>query len=378
MFLVRRITLCLCLLLPQFAFAKSDLESRREQIIQPEMVFASYVQGSYNYLVRSPYFVSDDFNRVNDIAKNGVRLQQVFLLASYLQEGLGGYAEVLVGQDAYYLADSGWNADVFNLQTIGLVVPETYLQYRHQSFALKAGFLSALAGLESHISTRDTNFSRSILYGDAQPGSHVSLRAIQHLSDSFSVIMGLCNGWSTVRHPGQLNALELGVTVDLAESFTLTVDGFLTPAYLSDATQSGPEGVRRLFDVYGTYQVTKPLSIAWNLDVGTQSKASLPGNTMGGATWAGMSGYVNYQFSDRWRTSVRGEIFNDSDGYRTGIRQSLKEMTLTLGYSPIQHLEMMVEARHDFSNVDSFIDQNGRNRNNNQQSFALEALYQFV
>lgn len=94
------------------------------------------------------------------------------------------------------------------------------------------------------------------------------------------------------------------------------------------------------------------------------------------ATWAGIANFVNYKFNDCWRIAVRGEIFNDSDGYRTGVRQNWKEVTLTLGFSPSKNLSFMLETRHDFSNVNAFANKNASGGNNNQQSYAIEALYQ--
>lgn len=88
--------------------------------------------------------------------------------------------------------------------------------------------------------------------------------------------------------------------------------------------------------------------------------------------------YVNYKLTTKWSTSLRGEIFEDSNGYRTGVRQNWREATLTLGYTPIKNLQIHAEVRRDFSNVNSFTNSSGVTSSNNNQSFALEAFYKFA
>ena len=97
----------------------------------------------------------------------------------------------------------------------------------------------------------------------------------------------------------------------------------------------------------------------------------------GRAVWQGIAGYANYKFNDCWRISLRGEIFDDENGYRTGVRQNWREATLTVGYAPIKALEFRAETRHDFSNVNSFLSASGGSTRNYQQSYALEGVLKF-
>jgi hypothetical protein len=103
----------------------------------------------------------------------------------------------------------------------------------------------------------------------------------------------------------------------------------------------------------------------------------LPSGIISKAIWQGIAGYANYKFNSKWRVSVRGEGFNDQDGYRTGVAQKWEEVTFTVAYSPIKNLELRAETRHDFSNVNSFVDSNGVTVSNDQQSYALEGVYAF-
>ncbi len=120
------------------------------------------------------------------------------------------------------------------------------------------------------------------------------------------------------------------------------------------------------------------MGLAFNLDYGTQSRALLPQLSIGHATWGGIAGYLTYDLTERIKSSFRAEIFNDVDGYRTGIRQVWKELTLSFIYNPVKHLTLLAETRYDFSNVNSFEQSNGLGVINNQQSFSLTAMINFA
>ena len=150
-------------------------------------------------------------------------------------------------------------------------------------------------------------------------------------------------------------------------------------------TTTGPGGYRGLFDLVGSYNATEKLTFVLNYDYGWQENASTATPTGNGvATWNGIAGYANYQFTDQWRGSLRAEYFDDKDGFRTGVRQQWKEVTYTLAYLPNKNIELRGEVRYDRSNGSSsitglpgaFVKPDG-NLSKNQASFALEALFKF-
>ena len=89
-----------------------------------------------------------------------------------------------------------------------------------------------------------------------------------------------------------------------------------------------------------------------------------------------MAAYANYQINEPWRISVRAETFNDKDGYRTGIVQTWKEATLTVGYASAKNMELRGEVRKDTSDKASFAYNDGIARKT-QNSVGLEAIYKF-
>lgn len=361
---------------PATTFAVREIEAHVKHDNPMHFEFSAYGLGSYNYLVRSARFTSGSYNRGSTIATNGLRLNQAYLQITELpEEGFGGFMNMVVGQEAILIAPDGWNPEVFNLRNFGVTVPEAYLEYVKGPFTLKVGEMLALAGIESFVFTEDTNFSRSLVDAYAQPGIHIGVRGIARLTDRVSFIVGTGNGWSTIRHPGKQTRIEFGVDYEVKDKFMLNINGYSGDQHLTDGARSGQTGRRNLIDIFGTYQVTDKLQLAWNLDYGTQTKAALPFDVVSGAKWRGIDAYLNYQYTDDWRSSVRGEVLDDSDGYRTGVRQVLKEVTLTVGYKPVKSIEIIAEARHDFSNQASYVNKGGEGANHNQQSFSLAALY---
>ena len=139
---------------------------------------------------------------------------------------------------------------------------------------------------------------------------------------------------------------------------------------------NGPTSWYNVIDMFGTYDLTQKLQFAFNYDYGYKIKR-LCNNKIGQAIWQGIAGYINYHFTDKLFTSIRMEIFADVDGYRTGVKQNLSEITLTLGFIPIDALEIRAETRHDFSNAEAFLNKSHTHTGHNQQSYALDMLLKF-
>ena len=191
------------------------------------------------------------------------------------------------------------------------------------------------------------------------------------------MIGGINNGWDSIRDTSRQKTIELGASYKFNPMFSLAAYGYSGQQRIADRTSSGPTGQRTLIDLIATLNVTEKLTLVANYDGALQSKAALPSGTVAKAVWQGIAGYINYQFSDKWRTSLRGELFNDRDGYRTGVVQKWKEATLTVGYTWLKNFELRAETRHDISNVNSFLKNNGVATSNNQQSYALEGVVKF-
>ena len=94
------------------------------------------------------------------------------------------------------------------------------------------------------------------------------------------------------------------------------------------------------------------------------------------ATWKGLAAYLNYAFNEQWKSSVRIEYFDDEQGYRTGVRQTWRELTATIAYLPVKSIELRGEFRIDGSDAKAFQSASS-NPASDQQSLSLEALFKY-
>jgi hypothetical protein len=347
-----------------------------------DITFSGYVDGSYNYLQNKNTFVSGVFDRVFDIAPNGFTLQQLaFTLAYQPDYGLGFVFNPVLGRDANTLAPYGWDP-YFGSQTFGVDPLQVYLQYKWKCLTVIAGIYNKLAGAETTDPTTDINFSRSILFGYAQPFTVMGIRGTYTLNDTLNFIAGVNNGWDSIRDTSRRKTLEFGISYRPYPVLYVTASFYSGGERVADRIATGPQSIRDLLDIVAVYKATPKLTLAANYDYANQTFAFLPGGTIASAVWQGIAGYANYAINDKWRIAARGEFFADRNGFRTGVVQNWKELTLTLGYNPIRCVELRLETRRDFSNVQAFMHKGTDGETagliNTQQSYALEAFYKFA
>jgi hypothetical protein len=73
-------------------------------------------------------------------------------------------------------------------------------------------------------------------------------------------------------------------------------------------------------------------------------------------SWSAAAGYIVWDLNESIELATRGEWFRDSDGARTGLRQTLGEITETLNYKVpnVSGLLARLEYRHDESSAKPF------------------------
>lgn len=339
---------------------------------------SGYIDGSYNNLQKN-YFTSGTFDRVFDNQQNGFTLHQAAITLAYQpSQGFGGLINPVMGYDTNIFAPYGFKPITeFDSQTFSIDVSQLFLQYTKNAFTISGGRFVELAGYEALFPIQDPNFSRAIIYGYAEPFTVLGIRGTYVVNDKWTVIVGVNNGWDNIRDWSRDKTIELNVAYTPNSCFSFSSTIYTGQERATPMTSTGPEGWRTLIDLIATFNITQKLSIVGNYDYGWQTNAALSNGTLNRAVWHGLAGYLNYTFNDYWLTSFRSEYFNDANGYRTGVRQVWKEITLSLGYIPIKNLEFRAETRHDFSNVNSFTTHSGIHKSNNDQSYALEGFYKF-
>jgi hypothetical protein len=331
--------------------------------------FSAYVDGSYNHLSGTGRFTSGTPDHVFDTNADGFSLQQAAVNLAYQPaEGLGGVVNVVAGNDALVIKSYGYGGSDTKIDPT-----QVFVQWSHAGFTLMAGKYVTLAGAEVITSPADTNFSRSILFGYAVPFTHTGIRATLAPSEAVTFYAGVNNGWDDVKDTNGGKTVELGASLTPSKSVNVAIAGYVGEERIGGLVDSGPQGQRSLLDVVATWTASEALIFILDLDRGRQVNGAANGGTAG---WSGVAGYLNYSIDEHWRASLRAEYFDDSDGYRTGVAQTWRELTATLAYGT-KRWELRAELRSDSSTAPAFASTAAPAATHGQQSAGLEALLKF-
>ena len=347
----------------------------------PSFDFSGHLDIGYPGLSGKGKFTNGINDRVFDFDRKSLTLHAVDLQVSKLPEiGFGGLLNLTLGKDADTIAAYGTidrTRGPANGVDKRVDVTQAFGHYGAGPLSIIAGKYVTLAGAEVIKSAADVNYSRSILFGYAIPFTHTGVRATYKLNDSMTLIGGINNGWDDFRDTNSDKTIELALSYTLSDALSLAVQGYSGKEQIANyprSALSGPKGTRNLIDIVATYKVDDQFTFILNYDYGSQANSTASNGT---AKWSGLAGYGQYQLNDQWRLVLRGEYFDDKDGYRTGIAQKWKEATLTLAYLPTKSIEVRAEARADRSDQAAFLKSNGVDASKRQNSFGLEFLYKF-
>jgi hypothetical protein len=152
---------------------------------------------------------------------------------------------------------------------------------------------------------------------------------------------------------------------------------------------------RNLVDLGVVAHIGSRLTLMVNADYGNDMNAIAPamadpgipmpaapdpaaaGVAASNAQWAGVAVYVRVQATKRFAAIARGEIFWDIDGFRTGVKQRIMELTLTPELKITDALVLRGEFRIDQSDQGIFFKSDGTSTRKYQPTLALNALYAF-
>ena len=337
------------------------------------LVLSAYLDVAYAYLSGDGLFTSGVPDRLFDPRTDTFSLQQAAVNVAYQpKEGFGAVANLIAGDTAPVIRSYGGP-----FQNSKIDLTQAYLQYAAPRLTVMAGQFVTLAGAEVIASPADTNYSRSILFGYAEPFTHTGLRSMVSANDLVTLYLGVNNGWDDFKDTNAGKTLETGIGLSPSTTLSFVGFGYFGAARSAGLVNVGATGQRALVDIVAIWAPTEQLALIANYDWGRQDKAiattagpELP------ATWKGLAAYLNYAFNEQWKSSVRIEYFDDEQGYRTGVRQTWRELTATIAYLPVKSIELRGEFRIDGSDAKAFQSASS-NPASDQQSLSLEALFKY-
>lgn len=199
----------------------------------------------------------------------------------------------------------------------------------------------------------DQNATRSFLFGYAIPFTHTGVKAAYPISPRASAALCVVNGWDNATDNNRAKSLIAQLTLTPASNVSVTAG-----AVTGEERDDDVDGVRQVLDLVAMWAPTGALSLGANYDAGREAQPStVPG--LDDETWHGGAAYVRVRTCDALALHLRGEWFSDPQGARTGVVQTLHEVTLTPEYALAPGLVLRGDLRYDWSSVDAFADRTG-------------------
>ena len=221
-------------------------------------------------------------------------------------------------------------------------------------------FVTHIGG-ETIESIKNRNFSHSFFYSYAIPFQDSGIRMNYAFTPKVYAEAYVLNGWNVTSDNN--GGKTIGASIGLTPSPRLSVYA----NYLGGSERNeNDDDWRHLADVQVIYLPTTALQLMVNIDAATEKNALAPGRN---ATWRGVTVYVRPNIKGRFFPTARIEYYDDSDGFTTGLGQTLWGYTLTgdvrLG-SGLAKLLLRPEVRYDKSDA-AFFSRRSRFRSEERQ-----------
>jgi hypothetical protein len=343
------------------------------------ITIGGFVEGGYTYSFNPPpgkYITGNIFN----IKQNRVVLDQADIAVTRTVDptagkfDIGAKIEFIYGWDAGAIHSNGLFSYLSRTQPenqFDLVQAYADVVTPIKNLDIRFGKFVTLLGQETINPTGNALYSHTYLFGDAIPFTQTGVLLTYNLTDAITVEGGITRGWgqSLRDNNGAIDFLgEVSWQVDKATKLILNVS-------------EGPQAAKdnsdywTVIDFIASRTMSDQLSIAFNADYGDAPHAL--GTTS--AQWYGGALYGTLTLDSHLAVTMRGEAYDDQDGFTTGLAQRVYEATFGVTITPFpdnaigKNLEFRPEVRYDYSDRDFF---NGGTRHDQVQC-AMDAIFQF-
>lgn len=364
---------CACMAMFSPAFAEDAKPAGlNPDDLKKALGLSIYLQGGYTYNrdASGPSGGSSENDlRGYDHKANSFSLDlaEIVLAKDPAASSIGYKVKISAGETAKLIHASG-----LGTQPTGTANPESfditeaYISYTAQigkGLRFDLGKMVTFVGAETIEAIDSPNYSRSFLFVFAEPTTHTGVKASYVFNDNVNAALFVVNGWDNATDNNKGKSAGASINVTAGDPFSAYINYLQGPE-----TDNNNHDKRALLDLVATIKPVKPLSFILNYDDGKQVNSGAPS-----FKWSGFAGTVKYDLNDSYSLSVRGESFNDEDGFRTGMIQKLSEWTVTPEVRLAGGVVLRPEYRHDRSDKPSF--DNGLKRT--QNTLALGVMYRW-
>jgi hypothetical protein len=328
-----------------------------------------YTRLSLNGLVTSSYVVNlnqpdsrTNQYRVFDFDDGSIKLDEVELVAQLpvskphdvgfrVDATFGSSVPRVVASAGLFRNDDGSPNDIDVHQAfVSYMAPAgTGLRVDVGKFTTHVGY-EVIDGFDGY----NDDQSRSFLFGYAQPATHVGVRIGYALNRAASIQVLAVNGWDVARDNNRGKSFGAQLALTPTSWLTTYVNYIGGPEQANSSSN-----FRHLLDLVAIGKALPWLTLAANYDYGREPGAGAIDagmTTKPDATWQGLALYGRADLSSRAAISVRGEWFDDPDGARTGVAQTLREITFTPEFTVREGFLLRGDVRRDWSDRHVFED----------------------
>jgi len=221
----------------------------------------------------------------------------------------------LFGQLTTHLeaADSGPPATAIEIDNLII----SWTPARVTALSLSFGRFDAPIGFERDDEPLNLVPTPSFTFENARPVKFTGLMARYALSPKLSVLGLVANGWD--QELDNNSGKTAGAKLQVFPSPGLAVAGGVFYGPEEDSTNGSP---RTLLTGDATWQPMSRLIVQAEAHHGSQQ----------GNTWTGVVGQAFWRLGRSSGLTVRGEVMDDPDGFRTGTAQQLSSVTISPWY----------------------------------------------
>ena len=288
---------------------------------------------------------------------NAHRVSGAYNSAGYPYTQNHGFGLNFVGADASY-AEDNWGLTINLRYGTGapLLSPLSPLKQGYISWmpsdklTLDMGFFDTIYGAEVADEWQNVNYSRGALYFLRQPFNHLGLRLGYAVSDKVGLTFIATNGGvygGSVIDGDQVPAFGWQVSLAPSDDFALFIGGNHAPN-----GANGNKDWEHLLDIVATYNIND-FALVLNADFTISPKGPTTGSefeVLYGLSLAGI-----YAINEKWSAGARAEYLG---GNGDSGSPDLVTGTLTVRYSPIEHLIFSLEPRVEYSDVNAYFSRN--------------------
>jgi len=257
-----------------------------------------------------------------------------------------------------------------------------------EGLGIKGGLFVTPLGTEiiPNAGAFNDNISRSFLFNLAIPFRHLGVMLSYPIHKMVGLSAGVVTGWDNPRDNNHTPSFLGGVSVNPSDNISFASNLIAGEEPIAASPPSAKNTARFTIANVLTVKSFDPLVLSAEYTFGRQNKASLGGTL--DAVWQGVAANASYGWTDRFTTALRGEVFFDRNGARTGGDQvtgrantTVGEVTLTTAYKFTKMLMGRAEVRQDWSNNNVFA-VGGPNRathvaDKSQTTLGLQMVYQY-